>query len=99
MSNDLEQDVIDAAKRFAKSQGAEHADVVSAVDMLAPGALGAHYAVAILARWPTAVQPRLRAFIAIHQGGRWWFLSLSDMWLQLVAEEAYKQMNQKEGSK
>lgn len=91
----IEQELEQAARRYATSQGAKEIEVLSIMDMSAPDAIGPHWGLAIRACWPSSgFQPRLRAFVVVRHEARYWFLGLSDMWLHLIAEEAYRLMEQ-----
>ena len=78
-----------AAQRYASSQGARALVILSVMEMVVPQAFGAHYAIALKARWGSlGVQPQLRAFVATQdQSKQWWFLSLPDEWLASLAGE------------
>jgi hypothetical protein len=90
MSNEQERVQLEhATRRYASSQGARDMALLSVIDLAAPQDLGAHYVIAIKARWPSSgAQSQLRAFVATQdQSKQWWFLGLPEQWLSAIAEE------------
>src|SRR5579862_9108723 len=93
MSNEQERRQLEQAmRRYAYSQSARDIVLLSVIEMTVPQDLGAHYAIALKARWPFSEGKfQLRAFVATQdQGKQWWFLGLPDGWLATVAEEIAK---------
>jgi hypothetical protein len=93
MSNEQERRQLEYAMRhYAFSQSARDIVLLSVIEMTAPQGLGAHYAIALKARWPSSGGKfQLRAFVATQgQDKQWWFLGLPDGWLATIAEEVAK---------
>lgn len=93
MSNEQERRQLEyAIRHYAYNQSARDIVLLSVIEMTAPQDLGAHYAIALKARWPSSEGKfQLRAFVATQdQGKQWWFLGLPDGWLATVAEEVVK---------
>ena len=100
-NQEQEREMVANLQQWTIKQGGSQPEPVSIQAVhsgLLPRGPGPLYAVALRASWPSsASRPAVRVILAQQHNGRWWFFSLSEMWIDLVAEAATAQRVKREG--